>query len=500
MGWRPSTYALVLRPRDVERNVGLAVEEFAEAPPPSGLPLSRRVPAIVAMSFGTALVVMDNNIAAVALPSIARSLRISNAACVMIITVYQMVLLMAVLPFSALGDWVGLKRIYQGGQALFLMSTVLSALATNLPMLLLARGCQALGVAGVLGVGTALLRRVYPAAQLGRAFGINGLIIASASASAPLLGGLLLAFGSWRWVFAAAAPFAVVSLLLGRSLPVAPSTRLSYDFTGALLCAATVGLLFGSLQAIHTPRLGVPLAALLFVCGAVIGTIFVRRELAQSAPILPVDLLSNRGFALPVLAAFAAFTGSMLFILSLPFRLEGAYGLSPSAVGSILAVWPLTMAVMALVAGLLSERSPPGLMGGFGMACASGGLVWSAALTSHASLLRIIWPLMLCGAGFGLFLSPNSHQIMKAAPHHRAASAGGLISTVRLAGSTFGATLLAFVLSSHLGTGRTPCLIAAGFLALACIASLCSLQVNKKHQKGASQSVSRPFRERASPP
>ena len=96
-------------------------------------------------------------------PTIAHPLRVSNSAYVMVITVYQMVLLMCILPLSALGDLVGLKRMYQAGQGLFLVSTILSSLATSLPLLLLARVCQALGVAGALGVGTALLRRIYPA-------------------------------------------------------------------------------------------------------------------------------------------------------------------------------------------------------------------------------------------------------------------------------------------------------------------------------------------------
>jgi DHA2 family multidrug resistance protein-like MFS transporter len=134
------------------------------------------------------------------------------------------------------------------------------------------------------------------------------------------------------------------------------------------------------------------------------------------------------------------------------------------------------MMATAPLAGLLSERTPTGLMGTIGMGGAVCGVAFMAALPAHPSLLRIIWPLMLCGAGFGCFLSPNSHQIMKAAPHERAASAGGLISTTRLVGSTLGSTLLAFLLSSSLPGGLAACFIAAGFLAMAGLASLCALQ------------------------
>ena len=451
---------------------------MSAGPEPSGLPGPQRNRAIVAISFGTALLAIDNAIASIALPSIARALDVSRPASVMVVTVYQMVLLMAVLPFSALGDRLGHRRVYQGGQALFLVATVLSVLAVNLPTLLVARACQALGVAGALSVSSALLRRIYPAERLGRGLGLNGIIIASGAALAPTLGGLLLSLGSWRWVFAAAAPFALLSLLLGRNLPDPPPTQKSWDGAGAILCAAMFGLSVAGLQSLaQSPS---ALSFLLLTAGAGVGFVFVRRELTRPAPILPVDLLARPVFALSIGAALLAFGGSMAFTLSLPFRLQQVYGFSPAEVGALMAAWPLTMLAMAPVAGAMADRAPRGLLGGVGMSLAAAGLVLMAFLPSDPHRIRLIAPLMLGGAGFGLFLAPNSHQIMSAAPHGRSASAGALISTTRLVGSALGATLLAALLALHLGDGAAPALVAGGCALAAAIFSLGNLRLHAR--------------------
>jgi MFS transporter, DHA2 family, multidrug resistance protein len=441
----------------------------------AGLPMPERFHAIVALSFGTGLVVIDNNIATVALPTIAQSLHITPSASVLVVTVYQMILLMAVLPFSALGDRIGLKRLYQGGQALFLVATIAAALADSLTTLLIARSCQALGVAGALSVGAALLRRVYPSAQLARGLGLNGIIIASAAALAPTLGGYLLTLGSWRWVFAAAAPFALLSLVLGQKLPAQPATRDRYDRLGALLSAGTFGLLIGGLQAIAQGATA-SVAVLLLLAGVAVGALFVRRELHQAAPILPVDLLARAELTLPVLAALAAFTGTSMFTLSLPFMLQSGHGMSPTEIGSILAAWPLTMMATAPIAGVLAGRVPSGLLGCAGMTCTALGLALMATVAPDATTVRLVIPLILGGAGFGLFLAPNSHQIMSAAPHGRSASAGALTTTTRLVASAIGTTLLAGFLSLELRNSPTPALVAAGLVTLAAIFSLCNLK------------------------
>ena len=162
-----------------------------------GLPLPRRYAAIGAISAGSALVIIDGGIANVALPTIARDLGSTSSEVVAVVTVYQLFLVMLLLPFSGLGERIGLKKMYQLGQLVFTVSTFLCFFAHSLPFLLIVRACQAVGAAAALSVSSALLRQIYPASQLGRGLGINSVVVASSAAAAPTLGGLVLAVAPW---------------------------------------------------------------------------------------------------------------------------------------------------------------------------------------------------------------------------------------------------------------------------------------------------------------
>jgi len=417
-------------------------------------------------------VVIDGAIATVALPTIARDLHVDGSEAVLVVTVYQLVLVMTMLPLSALGDRVGLKRLYQGGQLLFTIATILCFFAKSLPFLLVVRALQALGAGGVLSVMSAMIRSIYPADQLGRGLGINSVTVSIAGALAPTAGGLILAVAPWPWVFAAAAPFGILSLWLGRSaLPDIPPRPGGYNLAGAVLNMVTFGLVIAGLEALVHGRSPVVSLAIVAI-GVLFAVLFVRHERNEPAPILPVDLLARPVLALSTAGALLSFLALMMMTLSLPFRLQHAYGLSPGEVGAMIAPLPLTMMIASPTAGTLSDRYPAGLLGAIGMGVGTVALILLALLPAHLTYFDIAWRMALCGVGFALYFAPNARLVVGSAPRERAASAGGLISTTRLTGQTLGATAVAALLAVGLGTSPAPGLIAAG---LAAVAGLCSV-------------------------
>lgn len=436
-----------------------------------GLPLPRRYAAIAALSLGSALVVIDGGVANIALPTIARDLGIDRASVVSVVTIYQLMLVMLLLPFAGLGERIGLKRMYQVGQSLFAFATFLCFFAKSLPFLLIVRAAQAIGAAAALGVSAALLRSTYPARQLGSGLGINSAIISAGAALAPSLGGLILGIAPWPWVFASAVPFAVGSLILGRALPDSAPRDTPFDVIGAVMCAAMFGFVIGGLEsAVHGDSPVV--SAAIVLTGALIGVCFLRRERHEADPILPIDLLARPVLRLSVIGAYTAFIASMTLIISMPFRLQSEFGFTPPEMGLLMAPWPLTNVVVAPLAGWLSSRIPAGVLGGIGMAISICALLLIAWMPPHPSHFDVAWRMALCGAGFGTFLPPNARLIIGSAPSERAAAAGGLVSTTRLLGQTTGATLVAALLALGIGGGMTPPLVAAG---LAFVAGLCSL-------------------------
>jgi DHA2 family multidrug resistance protein-like MFS transporter len=437
----------------------------------AGVPMPRRITAILAVSFGSALVVIDGAIPTVALPTIARDLHVDSSAVVSIVTTYQLVLVMALLPFSGLGDRIGLKRMYQIGQTIFTIATILCFFAHSLAFLLIVRVAQAIGAAAALSVSSALVRAIYPSAALGRGLALNSLVVSAGASVAPTLGGLVLAIAPWPWVFASAVPFALLSLLFGRALPDPKSRPEPFDLVGAVMCAAMFGLVIGGLEsAVHGDSPVV--SAAIVLAGAFIGVMVVRKEGREAAPIFPVDLLRRPVIGLSVLGGFLAFIGSMTLLLSMSFRLQHAYGFSPSEAGAAIGVWPLTMMVVAPAAGALSDRYPAGLLGGIGMAIGVGALLLIGFMPDHPGYWEVAWRMSLCGLGFGLYLSPNARLIIGSVPRDRVAPAGGLVSTTRLVGQTTGATMVAALLALGIGDGPVPPLVACG---LAAIAGLCSV-------------------------
>jgi len=437
-----------------------------------GLPSPRRQRAVFALTLGTIITTISGSMVNVALPVLAREFHVTSAATVLVVTVYQLVLMMTLLPFSALGDRFGHRAIYQFGLLVFVASTLLSFFANSLPFLVLIRAFQAAGAAGAMSVSSALIREIYPASRLGRGLGLNTVMAASFATLAPSVGGAILSVAHWPWLFASLVPFGVLSIIAGRkALPDPVIHQTSFDVLGAVLCAATFGFaVIGLESAMHgdSPVISWAVVAL----GLGIGVVFIRRELVQPRPMLPVDLLRHRAIALPITGLFAAYLASMIVMVNLPFRLQQGFHFSPAATGAVLAIWPFVSMFVAPTSGMLSDRYPAGALGALGMGLALAGLAGLAFLPDLPDRFELAWPVVLCGVGFGLFFSPNSRQIIAAAPRPRMAAAGALTTTTRGAAQTLGASIAGAVLAVGLGDSPMSALIAA---ALAGVAGLCSL-------------------------
>jgi DHA2 family multidrug resistance protein-like MFS transporter len=155
----------------------------------------------------------------------------------------------------------------------------------------------------------------------------------------------------------------------------------------------------------------------------------------------------------------------MLALVSLPFFLQNIVGRTEVETGLLLTPWPLATMVIAPLAGYLIERVHAGLLGAMGLVVMAIGLFALAMLPASPTDADIIWRMILCGAGFGLFQSPNNHTIMSAAPRHRSGGASGMLGTARLLGQSIGAALVALMFNLAGQNGTHIALFTAGTLA-----------------------------------
>ncbi|EKL0981077.1 MFS transporter [Klebsiella aerogenes] len=433
-----------------------------------GLPVPQRYGAILTIVLGLTMAVLDGAIANVALPTIATDLNASPASSIWIVNAYQIAIVIALLPLSFLGDMVGYRRIYKIGLVVFTITSLICALSRSLEMLTLARVAQGLGGAALMSVNTALIRLIYPKRQLGRGMGINSFVVAVSSAAGPTIAAAILSLASWQWLFLINVPLGIISIFLAmRFLP--PNSSASkitrFDLPSAMMNALTFGLLITALGGFAQGQSGYLVLAEVIVM-LIIGFFFVRRQLRMPVPLLPVDLLRIPIFSLSICTSICSFCAQMLAMVSLPFFLQTVIGRSEVETGLLLTPWPLATMVMAPLAGYLIEKVHAGLLGAMGLLIMACGLFGLALLPSSPSDLDIIWRMALCGAGFGLFQSPNNHTIVSSAPGHRSGGASGMLGTARLLGQSSGAALVALLFNLAGNSGTHTALLLAGSLAV----------------------------------
>jgi len=448
-----------------------------------GLALRERLRALVVIILGISMSVLDGTIVNLALPDITRALNASAAQSIWVINAYQLATLALLLPLATLGDIVGYRRVYLAGMAVFAAASLACALADSLPLLALARVLQGVGAAGLMSVNAALVRLIYPARLLGRGIAINSMVVATASVAGPSVAAGILSVASWPWLFAINVPLALVSLWLGRkALPPnrAKAEGARFSPLDVLLNGLMFGLVFLGIDGLGVqaePGAGSAQAAPPWLAlgellaGLAVGVVYVRRQLAEAVPLFPLDLLRIPVFALSMGTSVGAFCAQTLAYVGLPFLLLERYGLGHLTAGLLLTAWPLSIVVMAPLAGRLIGRCPGGLLGGIGLGLLALGLAALALLPAQPSQADIVWRMALCGIGFGLFQSPNNHIILTTAPAHRSGGASGMLGTARLTGQTLGAVLLAIVFSvfdADGGQGPVAALwLGAGFAAAA---------------------------------
>jgi DHA2 family multidrug resistance protein-like MFS transporter len=440
---------------------------------PDGLPTPRRYYALFALALGTILAVLDGAIANVALPTIARELKSDPATSVWVVNAYQMAVTLSLLPLASLAERVGYRRVYLSGLALFTLASLLCALSPTMTLLALARAVQGLGASGLMSVNIAVIRMIFPARQLGRGVSINASVVAISTAIGPTLASGILSIASWHWLFAINVPLGFVALFVGmRSMPNNEVHDRPYDYLSALLNALTFGLAILAVDGFGHP--GDRSRVIAEAAGAlVIGVIFVRRQLSQTAPLLPVDLLRIPMFAMAIGTSMCAFVAQMLAFVSLPFYLQDALGRTQIETGLLMTPWPLTIVFVAPIAGVLSDRLPASVLGGIGLFAFASGLLLLAGLPAHPSALDIGWRMAVCGFGYGMFQTPNNRAILSSAPRARSGGASGMLGMARLTGQTLGAALVALIFGLEPAHGTTvTLLVGAAFSATAAVVSL----------------------------
>ncbi len=409
--------------------------------------MPRRLLAILAIMSAVSLAVLDGVIVNIALPTLCSRLDISASESIWIINSYQIAVVVSLLVFSTLGDFVGYRRIYISGLCLFTLMSVGCALSWDFESLVVCRMLQGLGASAVMSINISIVRLIYPRRMLGRGIGLNSTVVSVSAVMGPTIATAILSVADWQWLFAINLPWGLLAITLGYLfLPhnVAYQDIRYFHWRDALLNALSFGLLFAVVTGVSH---GVEwwILAIELAVGVVVWYQFVRSQLRRTLPLLPFDLLRIPLFSLSLTTSILIFVAQMSIIVAMPFILQHQYGFSPIDVGLVLTAWPAVNMVTTPISGFLVERVHAARLGCCGLVVMLCGLVSLLFLPDAPTHWDFIWRLALSGFGFGVFQAPNNSLVISSAPIQRSGSASGMMATSRLVGQISGASAVAML-------------------------------------------------------
>lgn len=433
--------------------------------------------AITSIIILLVMTVLDVSLVNVALPVISQEFQVSESQTVWLVTIYQLIIVMLLLPLASIGDQYSYRRNFITGLVIFTLGSGLCAVSQSFNMLLVSRGVQALGGAGVMSVNVALTRVIYPRNILGRGLALNAMFISIATAAGPSLAGWIMSMASWHWLFIINIPFGVIAFIIGiKTLPKNPHPpeEPHFDWVGGLLNALFFGLLFYSLgNIVDDGNLGICIVML--IVAFFIGYIYIRKEIKSKHPMFPIDLFKIRLYSTSILTSTSSFIAQNIAIIALPFLFLSVLNFSELTTGLVMTPWPLATMIISPLAARWIEKHNAAFTAAFGMLVFMIGLLLLVFVPVDTNVWDIVWRMAICGIGFGFFQTPNNIVMVMATPVERTGAAGGMQSTARLTGQTMGSTIVSIVFAvvATIGTSVEFCLyIALLFAVFACVFSI----------------------------
>ncbi|MBB5419576.1 MFS transporter [Paraburkholderia atlantica] len=427
---------------------------FLPSHPPAATPAPAARPAFVlAIASATcSLIVLDTNVVAVSLPSIARSFHASFADVEWVVSAYMVAFASCLLSAGALADRVGRKRMLLVGLAVFSLASLGCGLATSALALNVARAVKGVGAAMLLTAALAVIANTFhegPARV--RAWAVWGTCMGIATTIAPLVGGVITQWLGWRWIFLLNLPVCgVLGWCASRELAESRNpARGPLDGAGSLLFG--LALASGIWALIDAPSHGFASWATgsrLAVC-ALLGGAFVQLQRRRAHPMVDLALFRQPRFVAAVLAMFGYAACAQVMMTFLPLYLQNAFGLSAVAAGIGMLPFALAMVVGPYIGAALGRWIPPMLLLSAGLLLIALGNLLTALVAGGARYAWVAVGMIVTGLGAGVLNGDTQKAIMACVPPERTGMASGISTTTRFTAIVMSVGVLGAVLAAH---------------------------------------------------
>ena len=426
-------------------------------------PENRKWWTLGSVAFALFMIMLDNTVVNVALPSIQRDLGIGLSELQWTVNAYALTFAVLMLTGGKLADFMGRRSIFLVGLVIFTVSSLACGLATSGEMLIAARTVQGVGAALMLPATLGIISATFPVHQRGTAIGIWAGVSAMALAFGPVVGGLLTEHIAWGWIFFINVPVGVLAIIVARlviqeSRDTSAEQRL--DLPGLIVSGgALFALVFGLIEASSYGWTS-PLILSLFAVAAVGLVLFVVLERRQRAPMLDLSLFRNGTFAganivltLVTLAMFGVF-----FFVSI--YMQNVLGYSPVKTGAVFL--PMTVLIMFLgpVTGKLSDRVGSRWLVSGGMTLVGISLLIYSGLGADSGFWDLFPALILGGIGMATVMPPVTAAAIGSVPVAKAGVGSGVLNTFRQMGGALGIAVMGAIVASQISVApRDPAFV-----------------------------------------
>ena len=400
---------------------------------------------------------LDMSMLNIALPTISASLGVTSGAVVWAVSAYTITVSAAVLFFGRLGDLIGKARFYLIGIAIYAFSTLFGGMANSLGLLVVARVVQGLGASCTMANSQGIITMVFPKEQRGRALGIYGSAVSIGSVAGPTLGGLIVAYANWQYIFLLKVPIAIIALALGlKFFPKDdPNKKEKVDYPGALLYAIAIVPLLYSLQVgLTAGYLSIPFLSGISVASiAIVAFILTQRKKAE--PLLDLSIFKNPVYSVGLFTTFVVYFTNMFRNIIIPFYMQGVLGMPPDIAGLYMSISPIVIIMVTPVSGILTDRLGGERLAIAGQAINLAGLALMSTLGKDSQAALMVLYLCIVSLGTALFHAPNNTLIMSNLPMNRLGIGGAAAMAVRNIGMSLGVAATTAILyggmSKYLG-------------------------------------------------
>lgn len=404
---------------------------------------------------GVLMAVVDGSVVSIALPTITDHFGVIIAQSQWIMTSYLVTLTSLLLIFGKAAERTGKSKIFVIGIAIFTISSLACGLSTSLSQLIFFRIIQSIGAAMMFSVSAAMIFQIFPKNEQGQAMGYIGATVAVGSIVGPSLGGAVVEFLGWRYIFLINVPVGLALLAIWPGYMKIEEQRLpelKMDWIGAIALVASMVSLMAFLDRLSDSFFIGPEIAFLGLTFLVSLFTFVVNESRQEDPLLNLFIFKNAKFILTSISMIIFFMANLMVSVVGPFYFQGVIGYNPSQVGLVFLIVPIVVVFASPFTGWLYDKHYNRYYATLGMMVMATSLIFMGILAQGAgrNIELLLATLVPWGLGGTLFLSPSNTEVMRAFPWDKMNIASGFVATIRNLGMALGVSIASVLVSLQL--------------------------------------------------